>query len=92
MQIRSNEKYTEINIVLLSSEIDDAFHKYITDKTGVTISHEKIYGFVGKFIREHNVEELSKEAEWKRVNKSFEKWGKENDDKSLISKFIRLWK
>ena len=92
MQIRHDERYTEIDVAEMSMEIDDIFHKYITEKTGVTISHEKIYAFVGKFIREHNVEELIKEAEWKKISEGLDELGKEQKDNSSWNKFLRLWK
>ena len=92
MMIRHDEKYTKIDDVEISEKIDDVFHKYITGKTGVTINHEKIYAFVCKFIREHNIEELKKEAEWKKVSKDLDELGKEHKDNSLKNKFLQLWK
>ena len=92
MEIRHDGKYTEINIGEMGLEIDDIFHEYITKETGITMSHDKIYYFIGKFIQEHNKEELRKEAECNKIFNDFKKWSKESNDDKPKSKFLRLWK
>lgn len=86
MQIRHDEKYTEINIGEMGLEIDDSFHEHITKKTGIIVSHDKIYYFIGKFIQEHNKDEIRREKASKELAAEIDRLNKENNEKSKTIK------
>lgn len=92
MEIRHGGKYTNINIAEMGLEIDDIFHEYITKKTNITMSHHKIYHFIGELIQEHNKEEFRKEVQMNKIIEDFEKWVQQSEDDKPKSKFLKLWK
>lgn len=87
MEIRHDEKYTEINIGEMGLKIDDIFHEYITKKTGITINHEDIYHFIDEFIQEHNKEEFRKERMFEELTTELDRLDKEDNVKSKTLKY-----
>ncbi len=86
MEIRHEGKYSNINIGEMGLEIDDIFHEYITKKTNITISHDKIYHFIGELIQEHNKDEIRKERVLEELTAELDSLDKENNEKSKTLK------
>lgn len=51
------EREVEVDVVDIAERVDDILHKNLTDKTGITVDHDKIVRFVISIIDENNTKE-----------------------------------
>ena len=69
MDVIIGKEKVEVNILDISTAIDDVFHEKLTKKTNVTVNHHIIELFVAYIINTHNKLEIEKEVKWDKAIK-----------------------
>ena len=79
----------DIDMYDIIMKVDDIMHQEITNKTGITVSHHKIQGFVADIIRENNQKQLQLRRERQELSNDIKKFDNMYDKKLKNGKIVK---
>ena len=94
MRFLTDTDEIDIEIFSLVMDIDIIFHKNITDKTGITVSHRDIQNFIIDIIKKNNKRQLETRRRDKEFDEKYEKkikQGKTITDLNSIKNIINYY-